>query len=132
MLHTYLSSGVGTVGQLVADVPSGLSLIPPHETINKYIYIYNVFILHIGSMYRLKLSSVFSGSCYGLVRCSSGVSCSNSARNRARFSAFVVLCRYRHCNGPLNLPSCLAECPKYYFRLNSESGYGTWNLIGNK
>jgi hypothetical protein len=25
------SSGAGTIGQLVADVPSGLSLIPPHK-----------------------------------------------------------------------------------------------------
>jgi hypothetical protein len=31
MLHTHLSSVVDTVGQLVADVPSGLSLNPPHE-----------------------------------------------------------------------------------------------------
>jgi hypothetical protein len=29
MLRTHLSSGAGTVGQLVADVPSGLSLTPP-------------------------------------------------------------------------------------------------------
>jgi hypothetical protein len=30
LLHTHhLSSGAGTVGQLVADVPSGLSLTPP-------------------------------------------------------------------------------------------------------
>jgi hypothetical protein len=35
MLHTHLSSGAGTIGPLVADVPSGLSLIPPQE-----IYIY--------------------------------------------------------------------------------------------
>jgi hypothetical protein len=32
MLHTHLSSGAGTIGQLVADVPSGLSLTPPQET----------------------------------------------------------------------------------------------------
>jgi hypothetical protein len=33
LLHThYLSSGAGTIGQLVADVPSGLSLTPPQET----------------------------------------------------------------------------------------------------
>jgi hypothetical protein len=29
MLHTHLSSGAGTIGQLVADVRSGLSLTPP-------------------------------------------------------------------------------------------------------
>jgi hypothetical protein len=33
LLHTrHLSSGAGTVGQLVADVPSGLSLTTPQET----------------------------------------------------------------------------------------------------
>jgi hypothetical protein len=31
-IHHHLSSGVATIGQLVADVPSGLSLTPPHET----------------------------------------------------------------------------------------------------
>jgi hypothetical protein len=36
LLHTHhLSSGVGTIGQLVADVPSGLSLTPPQENKNK-------------------------------------------------------------------------------------------------
>jgi hypothetical protein len=33
LLHTHhLSSGAGTIGQLVAGVPSGLSLTPPQET----------------------------------------------------------------------------------------------------
>jgi hypothetical protein len=33
LLHTHhLSSGAGTIGQLVADVPSGFSLTPPQET----------------------------------------------------------------------------------------------------
>jgi hypothetical protein len=33
LLHTHhLSSGAGTIGQLVADVPTGLSLTPPQET----------------------------------------------------------------------------------------------------
>jgi hypothetical protein len=36
MLHIHLSSGAGTIGQLVADVPSGLSLTPPHKTYKKY------------------------------------------------------------------------------------------------
>jgi hypothetical protein len=36
MLHTHISSGAGTVGQLVVIVPSGLSLTPPHETKKKY------------------------------------------------------------------------------------------------
>jgi hypothetical protein len=32
LLHThYRSSGAGTIGQLVAGVPSGLSLTPPQE-----------------------------------------------------------------------------------------------------
>jgi hypothetical protein len=32
LIHTHrLSSGAGTIGQLVADTPSGLSLTPPQE-----------------------------------------------------------------------------------------------------
>jgi hypothetical protein len=38
--HHHLSAGAGTIGQLVADVPSGLSLIPPQET--------NIYIKHYG------------------------------------------------------------------------------------
>jgi hypothetical protein len=30
-IHHHLSSGAGTVGQLVADIPSGLSLTSPQE-----------------------------------------------------------------------------------------------------
>jgi hypothetical protein len=30
-LHTHVSSGAGTIGQLVADVPSGHSLPPPPQ-----------------------------------------------------------------------------------------------------
>jgi hypothetical protein len=33
--HYHLSSGAGTIGQLVADVPSGLSLTPPKDTNKK-------------------------------------------------------------------------------------------------
>jgi hypothetical protein len=37
LLNTHhLSSGAGTIGQLVADVPSGLSLTPPQETKKKH------------------------------------------------------------------------------------------------
>jgi hypothetical protein len=37
MLHTdHLSSEAGTIGQVVADVPSGLSLTPPQETKKKF------------------------------------------------------------------------------------------------
>jgi hypothetical protein len=32
LLHIHLSSGTGTIGQLAADLPSGLSLTPPQET----------------------------------------------------------------------------------------------------
>jgi hypothetical protein len=37
LLHTrhHLSSGAGTIDQLVADVPSGLSLTPPQQTKKK-------------------------------------------------------------------------------------------------
>jgi hypothetical protein len=34
-IHDHLSSGAGTIGQLVADVPSGLSLTPTQETKKK-------------------------------------------------------------------------------------------------
>jgi hypothetical protein len=37
LLHThhYPSSGAGNLGQIMADVPNGLSLSPPEETKNK-------------------------------------------------------------------------------------------------
>jgi hypothetical protein len=31
ILHTYISSGAGAIGQLLADVPSGFSLTPRHK-----------------------------------------------------------------------------------------------------
>jgi hypothetical protein len=34
-INNHLSSGAGTIGQLVADVPSGLSLTPTKETKKK-------------------------------------------------------------------------------------------------
>jgi hypothetical protein len=41
LLHTHhLSSGAGTIDQLVADVPSGLSLTPPRKTKQKQIFPY--------------------------------------------------------------------------------------------
>jgi hypothetical protein len=44
LLHTHhLSSDAGTVGQLMVDVPSGLSLTPPQET-KKYSWTLQVFI----------------------------------------------------------------------------------------
>jgi hypothetical protein len=41
LLHIYhhLSSGAGTVGRLVADVPSGLSVTTPQETKKKKSYL---------------------------------------------------------------------------------------------
>jgi hypothetical protein len=35
IIHTHLSSGAGTLGQLVADVPSGLSLTPSKDRADK-------------------------------------------------------------------------------------------------
>jgi hypothetical protein len=35
LFHTHLSPGAGTLGQMAADVPSGLSLTPPQETKKK-------------------------------------------------------------------------------------------------
>jgi hypothetical protein len=35
MLHTHLSSGADTIGELLAHVRSGVSLIPPHEKLKK-------------------------------------------------------------------------------------------------
>jgi hypothetical protein len=41
-LTHHLSSEAGTIGQLVADVPSGLSFTPPHETKKNYLRNYKV------------------------------------------------------------------------------------------
>jgi hypothetical protein len=32
MFHTHVSPGAGTIGQIVADIQTGLSLTPPHKT----------------------------------------------------------------------------------------------------
>jgi hypothetical protein len=45
LLHTQLSSGAGTIGQLVADAPSELSLNPPQETTKKKRLRYTKFVL---------------------------------------------------------------------------------------
>jgi hypothetical protein len=37
ILHAHLSSGAGTIGQIVADVPRGLSLTPPQEIKKKVV-----------------------------------------------------------------------------------------------
>jgi hypothetical protein len=55
LLHTYnhLLSGAGTLGQLMADIPSGLSLTPPQETknLNKCFH-YFVHFLYISTRKR--------------------------------------------------------------------------------
>jgi hypothetical protein len=48
MLNTHLLSGAGTIGQLVADVPSGLSLTPPHE-MKKNTGDINIFLIRYSS-----------------------------------------------------------------------------------
>jgi hypothetical protein len=40
MIHTHLSSGAGTVGQLVDSATRGFSLSPFHEIKKKYIFMY--------------------------------------------------------------------------------------------
>jgi hypothetical protein len=37
IIHAYLSSGAGAIGRLVADVPNGLSVTPPHDIKEKYL-----------------------------------------------------------------------------------------------
>jgi hypothetical protein len=48
---SYSSSGAGTVGQFVAAVPSGLSLIPPHETGKKLHLISSLFYVGVTLFY---------------------------------------------------------------------------------
>jgi hypothetical protein len=43
MLHTHLSSVANTTGQLVADVPSGLSLTQPQKTKKKIDFVYSKY-----------------------------------------------------------------------------------------
>jgi hypothetical protein len=45
--HHHLSSGAGTIGQIVAAVPSGFSLTPPQETKKKNQLKYTVVKLRI-------------------------------------------------------------------------------------
>jgi hypothetical protein len=57
-IHHHVSSGAGTIGQLVADVPIGLSLIPPKETKKRnyrtgnigYHYEYQIGVFHGGKI----------------------------------------------------------------------------------
>jgi hypothetical protein len=64
LLHTRLSSGAGTVGQILADVPSGLSLTPPQEkkTINHEVPRYVFFFSYSSSssrIFRIRPSGLF-------------------------------------------------------------------------
>jgi hypothetical protein len=64
LLHTHhLSSGGGTIGQLVADVPSGLSLTPPQETIKNFSSSFAFFIYVFSTpLFSSSLSSFLSSS----------------------------------------------------------------------
>jgi hypothetical protein len=60
LLHTHhLTSGAGTIGQLLTDVPSGLSVIPPQETKRKQIMsnCRDQFFYTIGSRMAVRLSA---------------------------------------------------------------------------
>jgi hypothetical protein len=46
-IHHHLSSGAGTIGQLVTDVPNGLRHTPPQETKKKTKKFFNVVYLHL-------------------------------------------------------------------------------------
>jgi hypothetical protein len=69
LLHTHnLSPGASTIGQLVADVPSGLSLTPPQvnkkETINSMIEILAgrmVIVTEVCRVFGGAVSSTFAG-----------------------------------------------------------------------
>jgi hypothetical protein len=64
LLHTHhLSSGAGTIGQLVADVPSGLSLTPPQETKKKTKVIYSNF----NHFLIFKFYKIYSVTCQPIV-----------------------------------------------------------------
>jgi hypothetical protein len=52
--HHHLSSEAGTVGQIVADVPSGLSVTPNHETKRKSVYVYKIIKINLESHPHLK------------------------------------------------------------------------------
>jgi hypothetical protein len=48
--HHHLSSGAGTIGQLVADIPSGLSLTPTPRNKKKKLYLHVSVVLLIKGM----------------------------------------------------------------------------------
>jgi hypothetical protein len=45
MLHTHLSSGACTIGQLVIDIPSGLSVCQPHKIKKKLLIIRDCYVM---------------------------------------------------------------------------------------
>jgi hypothetical protein len=56
LLHTHhLSSGAGTIGQLVGDIPSGLSLTPPQE--KKSTFSYHLYVLSCSQASLIQLVS---------------------------------------------------------------------------
>jgi hypothetical protein len=58
MIHTHLSSGAGTIGQLVAGVPRGVSLAPP-DGIKKKIHL---FMANLGEQIKKEVySALFKG-----------------------------------------------------------------------
>jgi hypothetical protein len=56
VLYNHLSSGAGTIGQLVVDLPSGISLNPPQETKKIKSHVYNShYGLHLFKIIKLRL-----------------------------------------------------------------------------
>jgi hypothetical protein len=53
ILRTQLSSGAGTIGQLVGNVPSRLILIPPHEIKKKIIAYFTLSMNTINVLYHI-------------------------------------------------------------------------------
>jgi hypothetical protein len=69
MLDSRLSSGAGTIGQLVTDVPNGLSLTPPHEIKKKYVLISSAE-FRTRSQFKDRLSKMWTSFdiCEGMLR----------------------------------------------------------------
>jgi hypothetical protein len=51
ILHTHLPSATGTTGEIVADIPNGLTLTPPHEIKISHIF-KNCDVIHGGTRRR--------------------------------------------------------------------------------
>jgi hypothetical protein len=62
-IHHHLSSRAGTIGQLVADVPSGLSLTPPQENKKICLLLFNTSRINAKALHtRLNVECVTFGS----------------------------------------------------------------------